>query len=47
MRQPIETQARQQISERVQRATEPHLPQVPARHRFADRLRRLADRIDN
>ena len=43
----LETEARHQIHERVRRASEPHLPQVPPRHRFAERLRRLADRIDN
>jgi hypothetical protein len=43
----IESEARHQIRERVGRATEPHLPVIPRRHRFADRLRRLADRIDN
>ena len=43
----VETQARQQIQERVVRASRPHLPVVPRRHRFAVRLRRLADRVDN
>ena len=47
MYEPVETQARHQIRERVTRAAEPHLPQVPPRHRFAERLRKLADRIDN
>jgi hypothetical protein len=47
MYEPLETEARHQIDERVRRAAEPHLPQVPPRHRFADRLRRLADRIDD
>ncbi len=47
MDQPIETQARHQMHERRQRAAEPHVPQVPQRHRFAERLRRIADRIDN
>ena len=43
----IESQARHQIHERVQRAAEPRLPQAPQRHRFAERLRRFADRIDS
>ena len=47
MYQPIETEARHQMHERQKRASEPHLPQVPPRHRFAERLRQLADRIDN
>jgi len=47
MNELLETEARHQIHERVKRASEPHLPQVPPRHRFAERLRRLADRIDN
>jgi hypothetical protein len=42
-----ETQARHQIQERVARSSRPQVPAVPHRHRFADRLRRLADRIDN
>jgi hypothetical protein len=42
-----ETQARHQIRERLVRASQPHVPVVPRRHRFADRLRRIADRIDN
>lgn len=44
---PIETQARQQIAERVARAACPRVPAVPQRHRFAQRLRRFADRIDS
>ena len=44
---PIEAQARHEITDRVQRAAGPHLPTVPYRHRFALRLRRVADRIDN
>ena len=47
MNELLGTEARHQINERMKRATEPHLPQVPPRHRFAERLRRLADRIDN
>lgn len=41
-----QTQARHQIQERVVRASRPQVPAVPHRHRFADRLRRFADRID-
>ena len=44
---PIETQARQLIAERVARATVPRVPAEPRRHRFAQRLRRLADRVDS
>ena len=43
----VEPQARHQIQERVVRARRPHVPAAPRRHRFADRLRRIADRIDN
>ena len=43
----IETQARHQIHERVARARRPQVPAAPRRHRFAERLRRIADRIDN
>lgn len=43
----VETQARHQIRERVARSSRPQVPAVPHRHRFADRLRRIADRIDN
>ncbi len=43
----IESQARHQIRERVRRAAEPQLPHPPQRHRVAERLRQLADRIDN
>jgi hypothetical protein len=44
----VEPQARHsQIQERVVRARRPHVPAVPRRHLFADRLRRIADRIDN
>ena len=43
----VETQARHRIQERVVRAARPQIPAVPHRHRFADRLRRIADRIDN
>ena len=44
---PVETAARQQIAERIARASAPRLPVVPARHRLAGRLRRVADRLDN
>lgn len=43
----LESSARHQIRERVSRAAEPRLPQVPPRHRLAERLRRIAERIDN
>jgi hypothetical protein len=43
----IESEARHQIHERVTRAAEPRIPQVAQRHRLAERLRRIADRIDN
>ncbi|MBB6628285.1 hypothetical protein H5V45_13240 [Nocardioides sp. KIGAM211] len=42
----IETEARHQIADRLNRAAQPHLPVVPQRQRFAQRLRRFADRID-
>lgn len=42
----IETEARQRITERVSRAAQPRVPQPPHRHRFAQRLRRIADRVD-
>jgi hypothetical protein len=42
----IETQARHQITERVARASAPHLPVVRRRHRVADGIRRFADRLD-
>jgi len=43
----IETEARHQISERVVRAASPRLDRGASRHRFAQRLRTFADRIDN
>jgi hypothetical protein len=43
----VESQARHQIRERVTRSSRLQVPAVPRRHRFADRLRRIADRIDN
>lgn len=42
-----ETQARQQIRERVARAAGPHLPVVRRRQRLAAQLRRVADRLDS
>ena len=42
----IETQARHQIAERVNRAAAPHLPAVRRRHRIAEGMRRFADRVD-
>jgi len=42
----IESQAHHQIRDRVTRASEPHLPVLGRRRRVADRLRRLADRLD-
>ena len=47
MDQLTEIEARHQMRERRKRASEPHLPQIPPRHRFAERLRQLADRLDN
>jgi hypothetical protein len=44
---PIEAQARHQIAERVARAATPKVAAAPPRHRIAQRLRRVADRIDN
>ena len=38
--------ARQQIQERVARAAEPRVQQAPPRQRLAERLRRVADRLD-
>ena len=47
MYDPIEAQARHQIRERVNHAAEPRIHQGPSRHRLAERLRRIADRIDH
>jgi hypothetical protein len=44
---PIEAEARHQIADRLARASTPRVPHVPPRRRFARRLRRFADRIDN
>ena len=38
---------RQQIAERIARASSPRMPATTHRHLLAQRLRRLADRVDN
>ncbi|MFC7495252.1 MULTISPECIES: hypothetical protein [unclassified Nocardioides] len=38
---------RQQIAERIARASTPKVPATAHRHLLAQRLRRLADRVDN
>jgi hypothetical protein len=38
--------ARHQIAERVARASSPRMPAQSRRHRVAERLRRVADRVD-
>jgi hypothetical protein len=43
----IEMQARHQIQERLARASAPRMPLANRRHRVAERLRRVADRVDN
>ena len=43
----IEMQARHQIQERVSRASAPRMPAVSRRHRVAERLRKVADRVDS
>jgi hypothetical protein len=43
----IETQARHQIQERLARASAPKVPATTRRHRMAERLRNVADRVDN
>ena len=43
----IELQARHQIQERVARASAPRMPMISRRHRVAERLRKVADRVDN
>jgi hypothetical protein len=43
----IEMQARHQIQERVAQASAPRMPMTTRRHRVAERLRRVADRVDN
>lgn len=42
----IEAEARLRIRERVTRARQPRLPRTPQRHRIAERLRQVADRLD-
>jgi hypothetical protein len=42
----IESLARQQIAERVARASSPRIAAEPRRHRLAEGLRRFADRVD-
>lgn len=46
MHDAIETEARLRIRERVSRADRPRPPQEPRRRRLAERLRRVADRLD-
>ena len=43
----MEMQARHQIQERLSRASAPRMPVVSRRHRVAERLRKVADRVDN
>jgi hypothetical protein len=43
----LEMQARQQIQERVALASAPRMPAISRRHRVAERLRKVADRVDN
>ena len=43
----IEMQARHQIHERLAQASAPRMPLTTRRHRVAERLRRVADRVDN
>jgi hypothetical protein len=43
----IEMQARHQIQERVSRASAPKVPMTSRRHRMAERLRKVADRVDS
>jgi hypothetical protein len=43
---PVEAAARQQIAERVARASSPRVSAVPRRHRIAEQLRRVADRLE-
>jgi hypothetical protein len=39
--------ARHQMSERIAQASSPRVASTPPRHRVAERLRRVADRIDS
>jgi hypothetical protein len=43
----IEMQARHQIHERLAQASTPRIPVRSRRHRVAEQLRRVADRVDN
>lgn len=42
----LEAEARRRRTERLARTSTPRPPHVPQRHRLADRLRRVADRLD-
>ncbi|WP_164519594.1 hypothetical protein [Nocardioides ferulae] len=41
-----ESAARHQIRDRIERASAPRVRQAPSRQRLAERLRRVADRLD-
>jgi len=43
----MEMQARHQINERLARASAPRMPATSRRHRLAERLRRVAERVDS
>jgi len=43
----LEMQARHQIHERLVQASAPRMPLTNRRHRVAERLRKVADRVDN
>jgi hypothetical protein len=43
----IELEARHQISERIARASAPKVPRSRPRHRVAEQLRKVADRVDS
>jgi len=40
-------QARHEINERIARASAPRVPATSRRHRVAERLRKIADRVDS
>jgi hypothetical protein len=42
----LEMQARHQLQERLARASAPRMPATTSRHRMAERLRKVADRVD-
>ena len=42
----VEMQARHQIQERLAQAAAPRMPATTRRHRIAERLRKVADRVD-